>query len=224
MVTMYVVRHCEAMGNVERIFQGNSDFDISPLGAKQLEKLKERFDGVKLDAVYSSPKIRAYKTAQSIVGDKNIEIIKDDGLRELNGGIIEGLKFTEIYERWPEIEETWTYAPQNFATEGGESMRSVYERIWKTVLKIAKENVGKTVAIATHGAASRCLLCRIQKGTVEELINVSWTDNTSVTKIVFDDDFGCTVEYENDTSHLTPELLPRAHKISSIILDQKGLL
>lgn len=212
------------MGNVERVFQGNSDFDISPIGAKQLEKLKERFKNVYLDAVYSSPKIRAYKTAQSIVGDKNIEIIKDEGLRELSGGVIEGMKYTDIYAKWPEVEYAWTFAPQDFATEGGETMREVYERIWKTVMKIAKENVGKTVAISTHGAASRCLLCRIQKGTVEELINVSWTDNTSVTKIVFDDDFNCTVEYENDTSHLTPELLPKANKISSIILEQKGLL
>lgn len=224
MVTMYVVRHCEAMGNVDRVFQGNTDFDISPLGAKQLEKLKERFKDVPIDAVYSSPKIRAYKTAQSIVGDKNIEIIKDDGLRELNGGIIEGLKFTEIYERWPEVEESWTYAPQDFATEGGEPMRDVYTRIWNTVLKIAKENSGKTVAIATHGAASRCLICKITKNDVEKLIEVPWTDNTSVTKIIFDDNFNCEIEYVNDTSHLPAELLPKAHKISSIILDQKGLL
>lgn len=224
MVTVYLVRHCEAMGNVNRVFQGSTDMDISPLGAKQLEKLKERFQNIHLDAVYSSPKIRAYKTAQSVVGDKNIEIITDDGLRELSGGIIEGMSFTDIYEKWPVVEEMWTYRPEDFHTEGGESMREVYERIWETTQRIVKANPGKTIAISTHGAASRCLICRLQFGTVTELKNTTWTDNTSVTKIIFDDNLNATFEYVNDTSHLTEDLLPKAHKISSIILEQKGLL
>ena len=36
-----MIRHCEAMGNVSRVFQGTSDFDISETGAIQLEYLKE---------------------------------------------------------------------------------------------------------------------------------------------------------------------------------------
>ena len=46
MTEIYMVRHCEAMGNVKRLFQGSSDFDISEIGAKQLEYLKNRFKNI----------------------------------------------------------------------------------------------------------------------------------------------------------------------------------
>ena len=39
MTKIYIVRHCEAMGNLERKFQGLTDLDISDLGKKQLKAL-----------------------------------------------------------------------------------------------------------------------------------------------------------------------------------------
>ena len=63
MTKIYVVRHCEALGNVMRIFQGSTDLDISELGAKQLEFLRKRFKNIELDRVISSPLLRARKTA-----------------------------------------------------------------------------------------------------------------------------------------------------------------
>ena len=51
MTNIYMVRHCEAMGNVKRLFQGSTDLDISETGEKQLEYLKRRFEEIKLDRV-----------------------------------------------------------------------------------------------------------------------------------------------------------------------------
>lgn len=61
MTKIYIVRHCEAMGNIKRLFQGSSDFDITEFGAEQLEYLKIRFKNIPLDKVYTSPLIRAKK-------------------------------------------------------------------------------------------------------------------------------------------------------------------
>ena len=55
MTDLYIIRHCEAMGNRDRIFQGVSDCDITDLGAKQLECIAERFKNIFPDAGYSSP-------------------------------------------------------------------------------------------------------------------------------------------------------------------------
>ena len=55
MTKMYIIRHCEAMGNVLRVFQGSSDLDISELGKVQLKYLEERFNAIPLDRIYSSP-------------------------------------------------------------------------------------------------------------------------------------------------------------------------
>ena len=63
---IYVVRHCEAAGNKERFFQGRHDSGISGLGDIQLSFLAERFRGIHIDAIYSSPLGRARMTAEAV--------------------------------------------------------------------------------------------------------------------------------------------------------------
>ena len=112
MTNIYMVRHCEAMGNVKRLFQGSTDLDISETGEKQLEYLKRRFEEIKLDRVYTSPLIRAYKTALAIIGERNLKPEINDGLREMSGGIVEGKPFKEAFNAEPGLADAWDNHPQ----------------------------------------------------------------------------------------------------------------
>ena len=217
MTEIYMVRHCEAMGNVKRLFQGSSDFDISEIGAKQLEYLKNRFKNIKLDKVYTSPLIRARKTALAVIGERNLEPIDEKGLIELDGGIVEGKPFIETFNSIPGLADTWDNHPEDFAPEGGEKMRDAYERIWNTVKKIAAENKGKAVACTTHGGVTRCLLCRLLKGDIKKLSEMPWSENTAVTLIRFDDSLNPEVVFYNDTTHLPEELIPKRSRLSSFM-------
>ena len=217
MTEIYMVRHCEAMGNVMRLFQGSSDFDISETGEKQLEYLKNRFKDIKLDKVYTSPLIRARKTALAVIGSRDLEPIDEKGLIELDGGIVEGKPFVETFNSIPGLADTWDNHPEDFAPEGGEKMRDAYERIWNTVKKIAAENKGKAVACTTHGGVTRCLLCRLLKGDITKLKEMPWSENTAVTLIRFDDSLNPEVVFYNDTAHLPEELIPKRSRLSSFM-------
>lgn len=217
MTEIYMVRHCEAMGNVKRLFQGSSDFDISETGVKQLEYLKNRFKNIKLDKVYTSPLIRARKTALAVIGDRDLKPIDEKGLIELDGGIVEGKPFIETFNSIPGLADTWDNHPEDFAPEGGEKMRDAYERIWNTVKKIAAQNPGKTVACTTHGGVTRCLLCRLLKGDITKLSEMPWSENTAVSLIRFDEDLNPEVAFCNDTSHLPEELIPKHSRLSSFM-------
>lgn len=217
MTEIYMVRHCEAMGNVNRLFQGSSDFDISETGEKQLEYLKNRFKDIKLDKVYTSPLIRARKTALAVIGDRDLKPIDEKGLIELDGGIVEGKPFVETFNSIPGLADTWDNHPEDFAPEGGEKMRDAYERIWNTVKNIAAENTGKTVACTTHGGVTRCLLCRLLKGNITKLREMPWSENTAVTLIRFDGELNPEVVFYNDTSHLPEELIPKRSRLSSFM-------
>ena len=212
-----MVRHCEAMGNVKRLFQGTSDFDISETGAKQLEYLKNRFKNIKLDKVYTSPLIRARKTALAVIGDRDLMPIDEKGLIELDGGIVEGKPFIETFNSIPGLADTWDNHPEDFAPEGGEQMRDAYDRIWNTVKKIAAQNTGKTVACTTHGGVTRCLLCRLLTGDTPKLSEIPPSENTAVTLIRFDDKLNPEVVFCNDTSHLPEELIPKRSRLSSFM-------
>lgn len=216
MTKIYIVRHCEAEGNNKRLFQGSTNCDITDLGGKQLDFLKKRFDGISIDRIYTSPLIRAKKTAFAIKGDRDIPVITDENLTEIHGGIVEGKPFFKAFSEMPDLAKIWNNSPQDFAPEGGEPMRHAYERIWKTVSSIAKENVGKTVAIATHGGVIRCLNCRLLYGSIECLKDMTWCENTGVTLIEFDDNMNVKVEYTNDCSHVPEEFLPKRSRMAEV--------
>lgn len=217
MTKIYMVRHCEALGNVMRIFQGSTDLDISELGAKQLEFLKKRFENIKLDRVLSSPLLRARKTALAVIGDKSLELEINNNLIELHGGIVEGRTFQEAFNENPELLDAWNNHPEDFAPKNGEKMRDAYERIWNTIIDIAKENKDKTIALSTHGGVTRCLNCRLLYNDIKELKNTPWAENTAVSLIEFDDSLKPNVVFYNDVSHLPEEFVNKKSRIIKTI-------
>jgi len=221
MTKIYLVRHCEAIGNVTDIFQGVTDLDITELGEKQLKFLKERFENIQLDCVYSSPLIRTRKTANAIIGNKSLSARIEKGLIEIDGGVIEGKNYNDVFSNNRELAETWLNKPQDFLPEGGESTRDAYERIWKTVKQIASENKGKTVACATHGGVMRCLICRLLNGDIEHLKDTPFHENTGVTLIEFDDNLNANLVFYNDFSHLPSEFIGKKKKTLNRFIEVK---
>ena len=205
MTRIILVRHCEAEGNFKRVFQGHTDSDISENGKKQLALLSLRCRNMKIDAIYSSPLKRAYHTAQAVNQYHNLPIHLREGLIEINGGHFEGQLWEKLPELFPEEATAWNMTPYDFNPEGGESMRSVYDRIWNTILDIVKENEGKTVCVASHGCAIRNFLCRASGRPIEELNEVDWCDNTALSVIDFDEQLHPIIVVQNDASHLTQE-------------------
>ena len=213
MTCIYLVRHCEAMGNHKRLFQGSTDCDISEIGAMQLKYLKERFRDIKLEAIYSSPLIRAQKTAEAIAYGKGLSIITHKNLVELDGGIVEGRPFAEAFNSIPGLADAWNNHPQDFAPEGGEAMRDAYVRIYDEIIALAHANRNKTIAVASHGGVLRCLTCRILYNDITRLKDVPWHENTAVTLIKIDDNDKISIKFFNDHTHVPPEYMPKRNRI-----------
>lgn len=206
MTRIYLIRHCEAMGNCRRVFQGHTDADVSENGLRQLEKLSERCRGWHFDAVYSSPLKRAYKTAQAANLYHNLPITTLNGLMEINGGHWEGVPFAELPELFPDENRLWELEPWRFCAVNGESMQEVYDRMWNTVTGIVKLHPNQAICVVSHGCAIRNFLCRAYGRPLTEILCVPWCDNTAVSVIDFDDALNPRVLLANDASHLSDEL------------------
>lgn len=206
MTRIYFVRHCEATGNLNRVFQGSINTDITDLGEKQLKKLSERFNDIKLDKIYTSPLKRAQKTALAIKGDRDIEVENLDGIIELDGGIIEGKPINESFIKYPDLKDKWLNHPEDFDPENGENMRDAYNRIEKTFFELADKHRGETIACASHGGIIRCLECRFLHNDITKLKTVPFFDNTAVGLFEIDDNNNVQIKFTNDYSHLTKDL------------------
>ena len=205
-VKLIVVRHCEAMGNDLRIFQGSTDCDITENGARQLDALAERMREFPFQAAYSSPLKRAYKTAQAANRYYGLPIKTEARLAEIHGGCWEGKKWGDFPKLFPRDSYHWNNEPWKFHPDGGESMKEVYDRIWEAVTDIASRHFGQSVLVASHGCAIRNLLCHAHGWEIERLNDVDWCDNTAISVIEFDRELRPTILLENDSSHLTEHL------------------
>lgn len=203
--TLYIVRHCQSAGNQGGRFQGQFDGPVNEMGEKQLELLSLRFRNEHLDAIYSSPLTRAYKTAQAIDRFHDLPIQTMDGLSEIDVGEMENQLLSEIAVKYPEVAHNWDSAPDLCAFPGGETMSQVYRRINDAIDQIIEENPGKTVAVATHGGVIRNLYARVEYGSIEGLRKSVVFGNTSVSVLEAKDGH-LRWKSINDMSHLPEEL------------------
>ncbi|MDD4877548.1 MAG: histidine phosphatase family protein [Candidatus Nanoarchaeia archaeon] len=135
---IWFMRHGESeMNKSPHIIQGRSEHvKLSEKGFVQAEKLGERLlkEGVKFDAVYSSPLIRAYDTARIAcerLGIPKETIVRLEGLVEQSHGDWEGKLRDEVYT--PEVRKQLQKDAYNFYPPNGESMKMVEERMYSFV-------------------------------------------------------------------------------------------
>ena len=74
----------------------------------------------------------------------------------------------------------------NSKPTGGESVRALSERVDAAAWKIAAENEGKTVLIATHATPIRALECRWKGLPVTAMKDVRYVKNASVSIVDYD--------------------------------------
>lgn len=200
MTDVYLVRHCETVANDEHRFAGAFDADVSERGKKQLEYLSEAFKDIHLDKVYSSSRIRARKTAIAINKYSGAPMEIDDAFHEVRlgdweGQIVEDIIHSEAWRKWVNFPETAT-APN------GESREEELARGWAGLIKVVKENEGKTIAIATHGDILRNLCQVLLKMPRNKLVEVAVPDNVAINHIRFNTLDDWDVLTYNDTRHL----------------------
>lgn len=206
MVTkVYLVRHCQSMGNIGGRFQGRYDADITPEGAQQLELLGLRFRNETIDGVYASPLLRAKRTGEAIAKYHQMEVIEEPGFLEIDVGEMENLPFLEMVRRFPELTWNWDHSPELCVFPGGETMEEVYHRVNAALDRVIGENPGKTVVVATHGGVLRNIKARVDFGDISGIGNCEVFDNTSVSLLEWEDG-ALRWKFTNDTSHLPPEM------------------
>ncbi len=186
MTELYLIRHTQAEGNRYRMMQGHWDGDVTPLGFEQIRALSARFQDIPVDAVYSSDLTRAVLTAEGIARPKNLPVLTDKRLRELDLGSWESQFFGNIGYLYPAETEAFLNNPEKWSVPGSETMEDVASRAYAAISEIAFSHDGKTVAIVSHGITIRCLLSRILglRLSGEELLPIF--KNTSVTKLLYD--------------------------------------
>lgn len=201
MTTIYLIRHGQAEGNYYRRCHSWHNGLLTPKGRKQLLLLERRFEGVRIDAVYSSDLYRAMSTAGAIYRPRGLTLRVDPDLREIGAGIWEDIPWGQLLYENRECLASFLRCDPDWHIEGSERFSQVCERVQRAVERIAAAHPGQTVAAVSHGCAIRAGLSAWLGMGIEKIGQIPLSDNTGVAKLEVENG-QVKVDYYNDNSHL----------------------
>lgn len=187
MTKFLIIRHGQSTANLEERYAGWYDAPLTELGRKQAAITTDYIlKNYHVDAVYSSDLIRAVETVKEIAARANVPLVKEKALREIDGGEWEEKQVEEIAREYPEQAYLWKTDIGKACPTGGESFAELQVRIDSALRKIAAENDGKTVVVASHGGAIRTMQCLFENVPIEDMRKVPWTPNASVSEVNYE--------------------------------------
>lgn len=148
-MTLYVVRHGQTDWNSEGKIQGNTDNSLNATGLRQAEEVAKQLGAVQVDQIYPSALARAIQTAEAIAAGIDAPIAPDARLNERSRGIYEGRVQAEVKDEFQP-----RFAALDDDMEGGESLRSIAERVGAFTREMVEKHMGQTVMVVGHSGVN----------------------------------------------------------------------
>lgn len=153
MSRLYLIRHGEAVSNVEPILGGmRGDTGLTSRGIHQAERLRDRLMAtgeIVPDVFLSSTLPRARQTAQIIAPAFDAPIVLDDELQELRLGEADGLHVGEFLQRYgrPDFDKD----PARPVAPDGESWTMFLRRASSVLERLVQEHADRCIVAVCHG-------------------------------------------------------------------------
>lgn len=203
MTTIYLIRHAQSIGNIEKRLTGRVNYVLTEEGYNQVKKLTDRLKDIHFDVAYSSPMVRTVETIKPIAEQNNLNIKIEDMLSEMYFGIYDGFKWEEVNEIDLSISDRRKETNEISGIPKQETTEDVKNRMYNEILKIANENKGKTILVASHGVAIEAFLRQITGEPFSIKKQEYSQQNTSINIIQYDEvNKKFEIKMLNDLTHL----------------------
>jgi len=161
---LYLVRHGATANNrakPSRLQGRRTDPPLSEEGLAQARQTGLFLADSPLDAVFSSPLLRARQTAEAIAERHGLAVEVVDDLIEVDVGEWEGRDWDDIQRADPE-------AYRGFMTDatinpylGGENLKTVLARAKPAFERLMEANVGRLIVAVAHNVVNRAYLTEL---------------------------------------------------------------
>jgi broad specificity phosphatase PhoE len=160
---LLLIRHGQSVGNAEGRMQGIFDSPLSELGRHQAQLLADRLrrENWPLATVYASDLSRAAETAEIVAEAFDLPVRLDPRLREYDVGELNGIIWTEIETRYPEVWHDMHHSVPWFSIPGAEARPAFRRRLATFLAEIQARHEEETVVVVSHGGSLGMLLMHL---------------------------------------------------------------
>jgi alpha-ribazole phosphatase len=150
---IYFVRHGQTYANIDKVWHGQTDTELTPEGIEQARKLGAYFSNYLTPTViYSSTLQRARITAEAIGTRFDLPVFQDPRLMELDLGDWEGETFKSLSSSDNNTLDELVNNP-DFFSPNGESQNVVKLRMVAAITDITAKHQDENIVIVSHGVA-----------------------------------------------------------------------
>lgn len=161
MTKIFLLRHGETQWNIEKVFRGQAEVPLTENGKRQAKFAAEHLKNKGIEAIYTSPLLRAKETADIVAGVLNLKCIIDERITGLNFGEWQGRPYSEIEKKYPDEFRRYKTDPQKFKSPNGETLDEAMKRSLDLLKDIEMEYPDGTVLIVTHRVICKLMLLGI---------------------------------------------------------------
>jgi ribonuclease H / adenosylcobalamin/alpha-ribazole phosphatase len=155
-----LLRHGQTALTAQKRYAGVTDPPLDDTGLTQAAAAAKRLASADLDAIVSSPLLRARRTAEEVAAACGLPVEVDEGFRETDFGLWEALTFAEVRERWPSELTAWLADP--LATPpGAESFADSSARARAALDRLLAAHPGQRVLVVSHVGPIKSLVCSV---------------------------------------------------------------
>ena len=174
---IYVVRHGRVPSNDRKIIGGRGDEELTEVGIKQAESVRDKLQDVNFDAIFSSNVRRAVQTAE-IININGLDIKLDERLAEREPGTALGKSRKDIDKA------IWNSMSLDRTPEGAETLKAGVIRTKAFLDEIHSKYQGKKVLIVTHNFICKCIWMLENNITNPNQINAFLQENDEIRQYV----------------------------------------
>ena len=151
---LYLVRHGQSVANVTWEFSYKRvDPPLTDLGIEQARITAEHLRSLHVDALYTSPMLRAVQTAEIFKAALGLDVAVIEELREVNVGDLEDQAPTQdAWAMHTRIHDDWANGKLDVAFPGGEDYHGLSGRALRAFARIVAERPGQVSIVVAHGA------------------------------------------------------------------------
>jgi broad specificity phosphatase PhoE len=161
---LYLLRHGATDNNLAhppRLQGCRVDAGLSPEGFEQARQTQAFLAQVHLDAVFSSPLLRARQTAEAIAWPRGLEVQVVREITEVDVGRWEGRTWAEVDRSDPEAYRLFTTDAGRNPYMGGENLAEVQARVVPALERLLEQNRGRVVLAVAHNVVNRVFLAHL---------------------------------------------------------------
>jgi broad specificity phosphatase PhoE len=200
MTRLFIVRHGQTAWNKEKVFRGRVDIPLNEQGFKEAEAVAEALKHEKIAFIYSSPLSRAVQTAQPTAKMNGVEIVKLDGITDMNFGVWEGRRLEDVEKEDTDRYRLWVEKPHELAIPNGETLTQVQTRALNAVKEIVGKHPTDSVMLVSHRVVCKLLVLGLMGLGPDKFWNIQ-QDTACINLFTIKD--GRTIMFKtNDTCHL----------------------